>query len=541
MLSAALALSSLFVASRAQQVGTNTPETHPPLTVSKCTSSGCTTSQQSIVIDANWRWLHTTTGYTNCYTGNAWNQTLCPDGATCAQNCALDGADYSGTYGITTTNNALKLNFVTHGANTNVGSRTYLMAAGSTTEYQMLQLLGQEFTFDVDVSNLPCGLNGALYFSEMDADGGLSKYPTNKAGAAYGTGYCDAQCPQDIKFINGVANSVGWAPSSSDPNAGTGQYGSCCTEMDIWEANQISAAYTPHPCSVDGQTRCSGTDCGIGARYDSLCDADGCDFNSYRMGNTTFYGPGLTIDTTKPFTVVTQFITNDGTTTGTLSEIKRFYVQNGNIYPNSYSDVSGVSGNSITDSFCAAQKTAFGDTNEFAAKGGLATLSASLKKGMVLVMSIWDDHAANMLWLDAPYPATKPASDPGVSRGSCSPDSGVPSQVESQSGDSSVTYSNIKWGPINSTFTGNLIGGGGNGNGGSSSSSSSSHLSTTTRATTSTSRVATTTTTHTTTTSQPAGTVPKWGQCGGQTYSGPTVCAAGSTCTYSNPYYSQCL
>ena len=122
---------------------------------------------------------------------------------TCAANCALDGADYSATYGITTTGNALKLDFVTKGANTNVGSRTYLMAAGSTTQYQMLQLLGQEFTFDVDVSDLPCGLNGALYFSEMDADGGLAKYSGNKAGAKYGTGYCDAQCPQDIKFING--------------------------------------------------------------------------------------------------------------------------------------------------------------------------------------------------------------------------------------------------------------------------------------------------------------------------------------------------
>ncbi|PPQ70301.1 hypothetical protein CVT26_014586 [Gymnopilus dilepis] len=32
-----------------------------------------------------------------------------------------------------------------------------------------------------------------------------------------------------------------------------------------------------------------------------------------------------------------------------------------------------------------------------------------------------------------------------------------------------------------------------------------------------------------------------WGQCGGQYYSGPTTCAAGSTCVYSNPYYSQCL
>jgi len=78
----------------------------------------------------------------------------------------------------------------------------------SNTQYQLLQLMGQEFTFDVDVSNLPCGLNGALYFAEMDADGGLSKYPTNLAGAQYGTGYCDAQCPQDIKFINGLVCSL---------------------------------------------------------------------------------------------------------------------------------------------------------------------------------------------------------------------------------------------------------------------------------------------------------------------------------------------
>jgi cellulose 1,4-beta-cellobiosidase len=204
MISTAFAFASLLVAARAQLAGTNTAEKHPALTVSKCTASGCTTSAQSITIDANWRWLHAKTGYTNCYTGNAWNATICPDGEKCAANCALDGADYSATYGITTTGNALKLNFVTKASQTNIGSRTYLMA--SDTKYQMFQLLGQEFTFDVDVSGLPCGLNGALYFSEMDEDGGMAKYPTNEAGAKYGTGYCDAQCPQDIKFINGVVS-----------------------------------------------------------------------------------------------------------------------------------------------------------------------------------------------------------------------------------------------------------------------------------------------------------------------------------------------
>ncbi|PPQ67529.1 hypothetical protein CVT25_006070 [Psilocybe cyanescens] len=39
----------------------------------------------------------------------------------------------------------------------------------------------------------------------------------------------------------------------------------------------------------------------------------------------------------------------------------------------------------------------------------------------------------------------------------------------------------------------------------------------------------------------PALSVAVYGQCGGQTYSGSTVCDAGSVCVVSNPYYSQCL
>merc|ERR1719323_2043146 len=108
--------------------------------------------------------------------------------------------------------------------------------------YQTFSLMNQEFTFDVDVSQLPCGLNGALYFVEMDADGGTSKYPNNKAGAKYGTGYCDAQCPHDLKFINGEANILNWNSSSTDPNTGVGKYGTCCVEMDIWESNQFATA-----------------------------------------------------------------------------------------------------------------------------------------------------------------------------------------------------------------------------------------------------------------------------------------------------------
>jgi hypothetical protein len=60
------------------------------------------------------------------------------------------------------------------------------------------------------------------------------------------------------------------------------------------------------------------------------------------MGDTSFYGKGLTVDTSKVFTVVTQFIGNP------LSEIKRFYVQGGKLIPNSQSKIANVTGNSIT-------------------------------------------------------------------------------------------------------------------------------------------------------------------------------------------------
>ncbi|KAM0124916.1 hypothetical protein ACHAP3_010078 [Botrytis cinerea] len=442
---AVLATFSFLLGAGAQQVGTSTAETHPALTVQKCAAGGtCTDESDSIVLDANWRWLHSTSGSTNCYTGNTWDTTLCPDAATCTTNCALDGADYEGTYGITTSGDSLKLSFVT---GSNVGSRTYLM--DSETTYKEFALLGNEFTFTVDVSKLPCGLNGALYFVPMDADGGMSKYPTNKAGAKYGTGYCDAQCPQDMKFVNGTANVEGWVPDSNSANSGTGNIGSCCSEFDVWEANSMSQALTPHVCTVDSQTACTGDDC---ASNTGVCDGDGCDFNPYRMGNTTFYGSGMTIDTSKPFSVVTQFITDDGTETGTLTEIKRFYVQDDVVYEQPSSDISGVSGNSITDDFCAAQKTAFGDTDYFTQNGGMAAMGKKMADGMVLVLSIWDDYNVNMLWLDSDYPTTKDASTPGVSRGSCATDSGVPATVEAASGSAYVTFSSIKYGPIGSTF-----------------------------------------------------------------------------------------
>merc|ERR1711998_531945 len=76
-------------------------------------------------------------------------------------------------------------------------------------------------------------------------------------------------------------------------------------------------------------------------------------------------------------------------------------------------------------------------------------IEKAIDAGVVLVMSLWDDHAANMLWLDSTYPVD--STDPGALRGYCSADSGKPKDVESAQANSHVIFSDIKFGPIGST------------------------------------------------------------------------------------------
>ncbi|KAH9812693.1 family 7 glycoside hydrolase [Melampsora americana] len=385
----------LATTARGQLVGTQTPEKAPPLSISSCTKgSGLS------LLTLTWRWFHAANGTQNCYKGQEWDPTLCKTAEECTKNCALDGADYAGTYGITSSGSALTLKFVTQGPySTNTTDGTY----------GIFKLKNQEFSFDVDVSNLPCGMNGALYFAEMPADGGMKKFPSNKAGSKYGTGYCDAQCPRDIKFIDGKANLDNWTPSKTDKNTGIGSVGSCCSEMDVWEANSISQAFTPHTCKGDGPRSCTGKDCGDNPdnRYGGICDKDGCDFASYRLGDHDFFGPGKT---------------------GELVEIRRSYIQDGKVIQNSKTKLPGLKKDfdSITGEFCKAYKGIFGDKDDFTAKGGMKSMGDSMDRGMVLVMSIWDDQMASMLWLDGNYPLGKNESTPGVARGTCNATSGDP-------------------------------------------------------------------------------------------------------------------
>ena len=173
------------------------------------------------------------------------------------------------------------------------------------------------------------------------------------------------------------------------------------------------------------------------------------------MGNPNFYGrgPGYEVDTTKEMKVVTQFITSDGTDDGDLVEIRRFYVQNGNIIESPSSTILGADDtDSITDAFCDAKKDLFGDVKDYQEHGGMKGMGESLDRGHVMIFSLWDDVEVNMLWLDSAYPLDKPVTDPGIKRGECPGDeTSTPAWLRENYPDAYVTFKNAAVGEIGST------------------------------------------------------------------------------------------
>ncbi|KAG6611531.1 Exoglucanase 1 [Phytophthora cinnamomi] len=443
------AASAYPFSSLAQQPGAQVPEVHPSLPSQRCSAvidvlqqvgktSSCTTEESSVVIDANWRDVNAV-GTTNpCVADNKWNSTTCSTPQECSEICGLEGADYSGNFSIITTGQELNLKLENPSG---VGTRVYMLDA-SGVKYKQFQLLNQEFTFDVDVSNLPCGSNGALYFVKMDVDGGTARFPANTAGATYGTGACGAQCRQDVHFLDGEANL-------------DGSFGSCCAEMDIWEANSMAMAYTSHACSTRGQQKCTSVkDCGSADEtcYTGWCDKNGCAFNAFRMGHQEFYGRGkdFDIDTTRPFTVVTQFVAAGNTETGELAEIRRLYKQDGRVLDNPSSTWPTLNGtDSITDAMCNTSKTYFDDPAYFSS--GLAELGRDMVGDMTLAMSVWVDYGLNMSWLDSHFPGDDP-TQPGGLRGNCPFPGGDPETIFAENPNAGVKFMNIRSGDFGSTY-----------------------------------------------------------------------------------------
>lgn len=81
-------------------------------------------------------------------------------------------------------------------------------------------------------------------------------------------------------------------------------------------------------------------------------------------------------------------------------------------------------------------------------------MGEALDRGMVLVLSLWDDTRSAMRWLDSEDPLTLPDAIPGVLRGPCDPSRGEASAVEASSPSAFVKYTNIRYGDIGSTHPG---------------------------------------------------------------------------------------
>ncbi|KAH7368238.1 endoglucanase EG-1 [Plectosphaerella cucumerina] len=393
----------------------NGEDNHPPIKTWKCShAAGCVEQTNYIVLDSLIHPVYQAANGESCGSwGNAPPVEACPTREECAENCVMEAVKDYKPYGVETSGDALTLYQLVDGRY--ASPRVYLLD-GAKDKYEMLQLTGNEFTFDVDVSKLPCGMNSALYLSEMEADGGASAL--NKGGAAFGTGYCDAQC-YTTPFINGEGNVEG--------------YGACCGELDIWEANSRAVHVAPHPCNITRLYECEGEAC----QFEGVCDKYGCAWNPYRVEQDDYYGrgPEFDVDTTSPFTVITTFPADAD---GKLTSIHRSYVQNGRLIRSEVvnnPDLPQV--NALDDEFCEAT-----GARRFMELGAHEGMGDAMSRGMVLAVSLWWDAGGGMQWMDGA----------AQNAGPCNETEGFPDNIVKVEPNPVVTFSNIRWGEIGTTW-----------------------------------------------------------------------------------------
>lgn len=237
----------------------------------------------------------------------------------------------------------------------------------STEEsYVKFKFLDAELSYDLEIGQMPCGTNAAFYTSEIPADG-IS--PGHESGARYGGGYCDAN------YVGGVG----------------------CAEFDIQEANANATVYTTHGCNPST---------GFAPKGEIDCDMSGTAANPYWVDKSFYgYGPSFRVDTSRKFTVVTQFIGSP-----VLTEVKRIYIQGGRLIEQP---------NSIT-------------TN-------LEQISRSFAVGHVLIFSLWASEV-DMSWMDC------------GDNGPCIAENEQSKDLQEKYWDSTVTFSNLRFGELNTTF-----------------------------------------------------------------------------------------
>lgn len=107
---------------------------------------------------------------------------------------------------------------------------------------------------------------------------------------------------------------------------------------------------------------------------------------------------------------------------------------------------------SMSDQNCQAQMSKFGDSNKYLTAGGTKGMGAALKRGMVLVMSLWDDYGAHMKWMDGVFPPGADPNQPGVKKGPCPDSAGDPNDLRKNYPNAYLTMTSIKVGTLGSTY-----------------------------------------------------------------------------------------
>lgn len=261
---------------------------------------------------------------------------------------------------------------LTYGGAAVGGPRVYLIEEEGVNKNTMFMLKDQEFSFEVELSTMPCGFNAALYFVGMTE---------NEGGAETGTNYCDAQ-------------AVG---------------GTYCSEMDIMEANTRAQQYTTHAC-IDkcGSHTTDVPECKGNGSPSTVCDQSGCGLNPFRYGPGTTYntemnnekwhgprtdGTNYQLDSSQAFTVVTQFHADPSTKV--LANISRFYMQKGKridlptlyvLPPKDGQHYGAFESPAITKDYCP---DIYDRWNGNAGYAPLGQMGKNMENGMVLAMSAW--------------------------------------------------------------------------------------------------------------------------------------------------------
>ena len=79
---------------------------------------------------------------------------------------------------------------------------------------------------------------------------------------------------------------------------------------------------------------------------------------------------------------VTQFITHDGTDSGDLVEVRRFYRQGGSVIQTPSIIVGNGSYNSLSKDYCEGELDMFHDQTNFLQKGGFGATGTALEQGI---------------------------------------------------------------------------------------------------------------------------------------------------------------